>query len=447
LSIKSRLYIKLNNATKQSSTIYYNEGTTSLNFQTQYSKLISGQERFYESSNSNVTGNTVNPSFSKKNCDISCTSYADMWIAKLGNCKFSTNQSIKDQEISDLRAALINVCKEGCDEKNPIGSSSVRPNSTSIDKNFNDVITRLGYYEGGVCDASSLTFPPAYGLPYEFGKVIGDNCGTKLKPYLVYGGCPKTIGTCAVSNNDIATILNTIKNYSSTCPTNQICRSCQDIKETYASFYVTSSLSESDPQFQSEFTSYFNEKLSLANTFAEYITFMKNCLGYNIDISTNLNTTQVLEEFRFTYLIYKFSNTGLIVASLNLPHNEFSFNNKTNIQNNAYEKIDFLSFKYNLIKEDKKDNLIVYNGNSYFAVNKANTVNDLMFSPAPTPPVLSTVGVSDCACRKLADLKEQYNSLGSPSGYANFEALMSVSLKLLFLICLLWTLPVSIGLI
>jgi RHS repeat-associated protein len=424
LSIKGRFYTLLSNENKllQTPTYYsYSQGTinTELNFKDQYAKLITDKERFAEGNN-NVVGGALDPSFSNQKCSTACESYADEWMAKLGNCNFSADPIIKAKEILDLRTALINVCIAGCDEKSPMGASTIRPGSANVDRSFADVIARLGYYEGGKCDASALTFPPPYGMPYSSHQEIGNNCGTKLKPYLIYGGCPKTIGTCVVENSNIATMLATIKNYSNTCPENQICRSCQDIRDVYALFYKYSSLSESDPSFEAEFTLFMNEKLDLNNSFTQYMAFMNDCLGYLG--STSFNTSQILEEFRYTFLIYKFDYSGLVVASLNQPYQQVDFKNEGYLLNNKYLNTASLAYKVPFYLNNKKgiysNALWASNSNGITAsmFNYTTNTDALMFAPPPA----ATAAVTPCACRKLQELKDQFDN--SATGFPSYEA-------------------------
>ena len=66
--------------------------------------------------------------------DAICRSYIPQWREQLSNCSYS--EADKDTIIE----RLIEVCKNGADEKHPLGSSSVMPSSTYQYRSFEHVI-------------------------------------------------------------------------------------------------------------------------------------------------------------------------------------------------------------------------------------------------------------------------------------------------------------------
>jgi hypothetical protein len=67
----------------------------------------------------------------------SCEGYADIWMQKLAGCVAST------QELTDIRAGLIAVCKAGGDIDNPTGASTSPAPTQFGDQSFRDVLVRV----------------------------------------------------------------------------------------------------------------------------------------------------------------------------------------------------------------------------------------------------------------------------------------------------------------
>ena len=130
------------------------------------------------------------------NCANTCASYAEGWIAKLKNCNplFDPEHPNYDREAwvesrNELMAELINVCKNGCDPKNPYGASTVNPalNPAPVNKSFQDVINAFSIkYPSFIpnpnsadCNALVLNFPEPYGHDYSGSgnQNLLDTCG------------------------------------------------------------------------------------------------------------------------------------------------------------------------------------------------------------------------------------------------------------------------------
>ena len=422
IAVKSRLYEKLNKETRTTTTTpnYYeyvfstNSISTNLNYVERYSKLIPANERFKQEKTNRNSDGTLNSAFVTEGCQNRCESYADVWIAKLSNCSFGQDPN----QIAILKAALVNVCKEGCDEKSPLGASSVRPNSLSTDRTFNDVLVRLGYYQAKDCDGNLLNFPPAYGMPYRSFEIGTDNkCGTPFKSVNFRSSCPDVTG-CTSGNNDLATAIKTIDKLTpNPCDENKICRTCQDLIGVYSAFYKVNTIAETNSNFESAFVTYMNDKLSLNTTFTEFINTMKACLGYPSTIANNItSTSQILKEFRYTFLIYNIdASSNIIALNENFPHP--ILNVARNDKNNIFElkfKSEYIptsSFQNYYSNTLNNNNVVFASLDNDFVLNTKS--QNMLFAPPP-PPAQTQVEVNPCICTTLQRHYDDYNAIVLP---------------------------------
>jgi RHS repeat-associated protein len=96
-------------------------------------------------------------------CDSTCTQLADQWLARLSPCALTVPQQ------TTLRARLIAVCKGGCDQSHPYGSSSTKNSilTTFGDSSFTQALT---FVIGAktlcdTCNANLINFPGPYYAP------------------------------------------------------------------------------------------------------------------------------------------------------------------------------------------------------------------------------------------------------------------------------------------
>ncbi|WP_162915796.1 LamG-like jellyroll fold domain-containing protein [Paraflavitalea soli] len=94
-----------------------------------------------------------------------CRAYAMQWWQELKPCSFSQSDSVA------IINKLIQVCKEGGDENHLFGVSTVKPSSTNLDRNFEQVIKAYaGSNYNTTCNVYLLTAP----RPYENQPILYD---------------------------------------------------------------------------------------------------------------------------------------------------------------------------------------------------------------------------------------------------------------------------------
>jgi RHS repeat-associated protein len=112
-------------------------------------------------------------------CQSQCESYASAWMQKLQGCNPTGTAWDKTNAVyNDLLKKLIEVCRAGCDEAHPMGSSTL-PAGTGVPsivpgepdyQSFEDVIKSvMGHYGGAVsiaCNADLLNMPMSYEYTY-----------------------------------------------------------------------------------------------------------------------------------------------------------------------------------------------------------------------------------------------------------------------------------------
>lgn len=108
----------------------------------------------------------------ENNCASQCAAYADNWMRSLAGCNASTMDS------AALRDSLINICKLGCDQYNPLGSREVSPANTNLvtSKNFKEAIASF-FTTNKLCNDALISFPLDYNHNYsDLDSVPIDSC-------------------------------------------------------------------------------------------------------------------------------------------------------------------------------------------------------------------------------------------------------------------------------
>ncbi len=124
-------------------------------------------------------------------CQMQCESYAAAWMQKLQGCNPGGSAwDATNPLYNDLLKKLIEVCRAGCDEAHPMGSStlpagkgvpSIVPGEPDY-QSFEDVLKSvMGHYGGSLsiaCNADLLNMPMSYEYPYVSLTAGGnlDNC-------------------------------------------------------------------------------------------------------------------------------------------------------------------------------------------------------------------------------------------------------------------------------
>ena len=97
----------------------------------------------------------------KEYYDANCRAYVKYWIETLSGCARYDTASLNQVIIP----RLLEVCREGADEKHPYGSSSVKPSSTYRYRSFEEVLkdfNRGQNITNNNCNAYGITAPKPY---------------------------------------------------------------------------------------------------------------------------------------------------------------------------------------------------------------------------------------------------------------------------------------------
>ncbi|MFX3626075.1 MAG: RHS repeat-associated core domain-containing protein [bacterium] len=109
-------------------------------------------------------------------CASQCEAYADNWMRALAGCNASIADSLA------LRDTLINICKLGCDQYNPLGAREIAPENRDqvISKNFREAV-EFYFQTNKLCNADLIAFPYAYNHNYSDRDTVPmDSCFSQL---------------------------------------------------------------------------------------------------------------------------------------------------------------------------------------------------------------------------------------------------------------------------
>lgn len=248
-------------------------------------------------------------------CIDQCNQYADHWMEKLKGCGFAS-----ESEKGAIRAALIDVCKYGCDENHPFGSSTVSPANALIasNKSFKDVLEKaLGrsIFVEQICDDILISWPKSYIHDYfATENPYSDTCACKVNPPAPETGCPCEEVMQQADSRAAILIGSSVATEEKKCKT---CVSCLQVRNAYQEFYNTYiTLELADEKFNSLFEQFLNNRLGFNLTHSEYYGFMSQCVG---DDSIE-KTKAILIPFREYYgIILQGQSIGYSAPSIKQP--------------------------------------------------------------------------------------------------------------------------------
>ncbi len=369
-------------------------------------------------------------------CKDICEAYADTWMAQLANCNFSSDPSIAATQKSALRNGLINVCQEGCDEKNPIGASSVRPTSAATQRSFKHVIEDLGLLSMPLCSDALIKIPTKYSnepfepKPTTFRSLEIPRCGTEVSNCLIYSPCPNIglLGSCDQYNPDLNKVgFMLAKKLPKDCPPNQICRSCEDIRVAYDKFYKYNTIEETNIDFEKELTKSLNKDLSFNLAVGNYTSVFRNCIG----VDSTLSLSEILQEFRYVYKVYKYSGHYLgdmIVSNYMAPSRDLRWASLSQKSTNSNLKNSFTIQTPSPISTESMPFGVIT------ASSNLGEIFDLKSEFAPihtsaifsaSPPSSFKIPLNSCACNSLM---AKFNLFSAQNTYSSFEAYLLATL-------------------
>ncbi|RBL89109.1 RHS repeat-associated core domain-containing protein [Chitinophaga flava] len=260
----------------------------------------------------------INDAALYENCHKNCLAQADSWMQALKGCQQLVigNDSTKYKQ---LQAGLIAVCEKGCDMSHIFGASTISPDSTNVDRTFEDVMNRvLG--PGAInssCTALLINYPATYETATQ-EYVSRDSC-TCEKITAFYDQYKQTaygvstagflrwlqqkFGSSFVMTTEQLDIL--LRKcvagdcvtpsqmafplpYALTCKS---CASCDVVQAKVMDFQrLYPTLTPADNNYETLLTNYLNKKLNFNLSYVEYYEFIGRCNGKLGDVPvTNIS--------------------------------------------------------------------------------------------------------------------------------------------------------------
>lgn len=250
----------------------------------------------------------VNSGEIAKKCEKNCNLYADQWMVKLTNCQNVDPNFTQGSTLwNSVKSKLIGVCKDGCDQSHPFGSSSIDPvNTTATHTSFKDVLMDLSIFQLGVCDDIAIDWPMPYGHDYfAYESADAVNCACDNSRFLLenklkikekchtYEPAGEPFNDCACDKKDAQKkhliLLTKDIPKENRCNTCYTCVEITTAAKKYNEEYGTV-IPVTHDAFAQTVTNYINKYLSLNISFSEYTNFLVKCLNINEDNAGNSAT-------------------------------------------------------------------------------------------------------------------------------------------------------------
>ncbi|AXY74707.1 hypothetical protein D3H65_12250 [Paraflavitalea soli] len=287
--------------------------------------------------------------------DGNCRAYATQWLEQLLKCTLYNRDTLEQVIIPKL----IDVCKEGADANHQLGSSSVKPSSTSQFRSFEEVMnwfnTSRGIVDLGNCNPFGIVAPMPYDrqVMYSNKPLLNkpDTCEcsnisriyTKYQPVAAlfpsFSAYLKTVHKTNISDSVVNILLSMCGVVGSSsdcrfaeapislpplfqCYAGDVCVSCDQFRQVDAAFrsrypnlLPAAEFSPNDSvQIKANqlYEQFLNYKLGFTKTVFDYLNFSQEC---HATITTNNTPKHDLERFYDYYRAYRKSLTNEYVNS------------------------------------------------------------------------------------------------------------------------------------
>ena len=243
-----------------------------------------------------------------------CNAYTEYWLQQLAPCQYGTTAW------EDIKAKLVQVCKEGGDADHPYGASTVKPSSTNFYRSFEQVLDEYNNQHPAnplVCNSQMITVPkpydrqPAYADKLSFFKPADCECARLQELQREYLSDPQPTDAnfltflqrtrqIRLSAAELQKLLDACGNttgdckYLSTplkipvwmqCNVAPACATCQAVDILYAQYAdkypdALPAVPETDAgqaQKNQLFANYMNNHLGFAKQAWEYLKFRDSC--------------------------------------------------------------------------------------------------------------------------------------------------------------------------
>lgn len=386
----------------------------------------------------------------RADCDETCNSYVDYWMTKVQQCS-TANLLLTEAQKLQLMDALKEVCKKGCDIKNPLGASSVAPiyeqDPNVPYKSFQEVFAEIftsGIYEAGICDELLLKMPKPYGHDYlstassykdtcscdqtRYGYFINQGKNCPLSDPIPASNCPCQNISSVKSSVKAQLLVGTVTNPAQRC---QTCIGCLDLSPALLAFKARyPNLTEQDDNYITLFETFLNNRLNMNLQYADYMSLVSNCtsaktlqgfIDYYDDI--HLTSAEPMPSRLFDVELWPLQSNPLMMAMTQQdavqPHVFVDYNKLNNNQSMVWGIKSVPDVYLNLVKEPEQEILFasaVEEANQYQYTNTreqdkvmlalsllAPTHMAAALATEPTP----TTNPNQCGCDKIFEVWKQ----------------------------------------
>ncbi|HEU4553601.1 MAG TPA: RHS repeat-associated core domain-containing protein [Chitinophaga sp.] len=243
-----------------------------------------------------------------------CNAYTEYWLQQLAPCQYGT------AAWDEIKAKLVQVCKEGGDQDHPFGASTVKPSSTYYYRSFEQVLKEYNDQHPAnplICNPELITVPkpydrqPAYAENVSYTKPADCECAKlkELRQEYESNRMPSDVDMPAyllrtrqihISAADLQKLFDGCSSAGSACKylsaplkipvwmqcnVAPACATCSVVNALYANYKAlypdalptVSDDGENQPQKNQLFANYMNNHLGFARQAWEYIQFMDSC--------------------------------------------------------------------------------------------------------------------------------------------------------------------------
>lgn len=386
----------------------------------------------------------------RADCDETCNSYVDYWMTKVQQCS-TANQLLTEAQKLQLMNALKEVCKKGCDIKNPLGASSVAPayeqDPNVPYKSFQEVFAEIftsGIYEAGICDELLLKMPKPYGHDYlstassykdtcscdqtRYGYFMNQGKNCPLSDPIPASNCPCQNIRSVKSNVKAQLRVGTVTNQAQRC---QTCIGCLDLSPALLAFKARyPNLTEQDDNYITLFETFLNNRLNMNLQYADYMSLVSNCtsaktlqgfIDYYDDIY--LTMAEPMPARLFDVELWPLQTNPLMMAMTQQdavqPHEFVDYNKLNNNQSMVWGIKSVPDVYLNMVKEPEQEILFASAVEETTQYQYTNTREQdkvmlalSLLAPVGTTAALATeptptTNPNQCGCDKIFEVWKQ----------------------------------------
>ncbi|WP_121356786.1 RHS repeat domain-containing protein [Flavisolibacter nicotianae] len=329
-------------------------------------------------------------------CKSSCEAQADNWIAALSNCNADSAQ------LTQLRAAFVEICSAGCAySKGNHGSSSVPAGSGTAYNSFEEAIIGIlgADHLNDACTAELIGTPYPYNRqPFDANRTVFttdyDICN-KLQQYRSQYSASGFAGSLHAYLQELlksdytldSLDLDNLVKSCTTCngilkepvvlpiafePGSRPCLDCGSVQQLLSSFTAKYNITPANPRYETLLTNYFNHSLGFSLTYQDYRDFMDSCDAHGGNYSGRLcdqpvspaESSAVTEgnsctgELFNTALENAYIEYNQYIDSVHLAFREAYTTKCLNVQAGLSMTADLYEYHYTLYYYDQSGNLV-----------------------------------------------------------------------------------------